>query len=82
MKLLDCVVKEINAHGISLILGPFAVGLIYNDEKNVLKRTCAMNNGKDAHSEFSNDMNKESFRRFCIGKGDRVAFEQSEIYDD
>ena len=41
-----------------------------------------MNNGKDAHSEFSNDMNKESFRGFCIGKGDRVIFEQSEIYDD
>tara|TARA_A100001037_G_C14638729_1_gene409150 strand:- start:197 stop:358 length:162 start_codon:yes stop_codon:yes gene_type:complete len=47
MKVLDCVVKEINAHGISLILGPFAVGLIYNDEKNVLKRTCTMNNGKE-----------------------------------
>ena len=41
-----------------------------------------MNNGKDAHSEFSTYVNKESFRRFCIGKGDRVAFEQSEIYDD
>ena len=39
MKVLDCVVKEINAHGISLILGPFAVGLIDNDEKNLLKRT-------------------------------------------
>ena len=65
-----------------MILGPFVVGLIDNDEKNVLKRTCAMNNGKDAHSEFSNDLNKESFRRFCMGKGDRVAFEQSEIYDD
>ncbi|KZR65962.1 hypothetical protein PMIT1306_00283 [Prochlorococcus sp. MIT 1306] len=82
MKVLDCVVKEINAHGISLILGPFVVGLIYNDEKNVLKRTCSMNNGKDAHSEFSHEVNKESFRRFCMGKGDRVVFEQSEIYDD
>ena len=61
---------------------PFAVGLIYNDEKNVLKSTYAMNNGKDEHSEFSNYVNKESFRRFCIGKGDHVAFEQSEIYDD
>ena len=48
----------------------------------MLKRTSAMNSGKDAPSEFSNDMNKESFRRFCLGKGDRVAFEQSEIYDD
>ena len=64
------------------MLGTSAVGLIDNDEKNVLNRTCAINNGKDAHSGFSNDMNKESFRRFCIGKGDRVAFEQSEIYDD
>ncbi|KZR78412.1 hypothetical protein [Prochlorococcus marinus] len=82
MKVLDCVVKEINAHGISLMLGTSAVGLIDNDEKNVLKRTYAMNNGEDAHSEFSNDMNKESFRRFCLGKGDRVIFEQSEIYDD
>ena len=68
MKVLDCVVKEINAHGISLTLGPFAVGLIYNDEKNVLKRTCAMNNGKDAHSEFSNDVNKESFRSFALAR--------------
>ena len=68
MKVLDCVVKEINAHGISLILGPFAVGLIYNDEKNVLKRTCAMNNGKDVHSEFSNDVNKESFRSFALAR--------------
>ena len=68
MKVLDCVVKEIHAHGISLTLGPFAVGLIYNDEKNVLKRTCAMNNGKDAHSEFSNDVNKESFRSFALAR--------------
>ena len=80
--MLTCVGKEITAHGISLILGPFAVGLIDNDEKNLLKRTFAMNNGKDAPSEFCNYVNKESFRRFCIGKGDRVAFEQSEIYDD
>ena len=68
MKLLDCVVKEINAHGISLTLGPFALGLIYNDEKNVLKRTCAMNNGKDAYSEFSNDVNKVSFRSFALAR--------------
>ena len=82
MKVLDCVVKEINALGISLILGPFAVGLIYNDEKNLLKRTCAMNSGKDVPSEFSTYVNKESFSRFCIGKDDRVAFEEMEIYDD
>ncbi|KZR68047.1 hypothetical protein PMIT1303_00206 [Prochlorococcus sp. MIT 1303] len=41
-----------------------------------------MNSGKDVPSEFSHEVNKESFRRFCMGKGDRVAFEQSEIYDD
>ncbi len=82
MKVLECVVKEINAHGISLTSGSFAVGLIYNDEKNVCKRTSAINSGKDAHLEFSTYVNKESFRRFCIGKGDRVAFEQSKIYDD
>ncbi len=82
MRMFAPVVKKINAYGISLILGIFAVGLIYNDEKNLLKRTCAMNSAKDAHSEFSTYLNKESFSRFCIGKGDRVAFEQMEIYDD
>ena len=64
------------------MLGPFAVGLIDNDEKNLLKTTCAMNSSKDVPSEFSHEVNKESFRRFCMGKGDRVAFGQSEIYDD
>ena len=34
--MLDWVVKEINAHGTTLILGPFAVGLIYNDEKKII----------------------------------------------
>ena len=82
MRVFACVVKKINAHGISLILGTFAVGLIYNDEKNLLKRTCAMNSGKDAPSEFSTYVNKESFSRFCLGKGNRVAFEQTAIYDD
>ena len=80
--MLTCVGNEITAHGISLILGPFAVGLIYNDEMNLLKRTCAMNSVKDAPSEFSTYLNKESFSRFCLGKGNRVAFEQTEIYDD
>ena len=81
MRVFACPVKKVNAQGISFILGLFAVGLIYNDYKNLFKRTCAMNSCKDASSEFSTYVNKESFRRFCFGKGDRVVFEQTEIYD-
>ena len=82
MRVLAGEVKKMNGQGISLMPELVAVGLIYHDEKNWLNGTCANNSGKETILEVSNYLNKESFSRFCLCKGDRVVFEELESFDD